>query len=578
MSKTRPTFKLLRAKLLEVIEAMSVSEKIILGVFCVILAATSLALMKRASDEFATEMPAEGGSLSEGIQGYPRYINPLLPITDAGRDLTRLVYSGLLKVSPDGSIVPDLAESYAVSPDGLRYTVTLKDKVFFHDGTPLTAYDVEFTIKKATDPAVKSPKAADWSGVSVKVIDKKTIEFSLKKPYAPFIENLTLGILPQHIWKDVSGDAFLFSEFNFEPIGSGPYRIKDVKRNSAGIPSYYHFVPFEKYASGKPYIADLYVHFYATEDDLVSAYKAKEIDSMSSISPESAASVDTGRSSIIAPPLPRFYAVFFNQSQAKVFADKAVRQALALSAPTDDIIKSVLMGYGTEALSPLPRSMSLAPDAPHDASAFEKAKSILSKDGWSISSSTGMLSQKAAKGSTALTLSFSIAVPDVPELKAAADMLKASWQKLGAKVSIEIFDSSDLEQNVIVPRKFDALLFGESVGRNTDLFAFWHSSERTPPGLNIAGYTNAKADKLLESARATGEEKARTLLYQQFEKELTNDVPAVFLYSPSLIYVVPKSLHGARINNINDASERLANINDWYIETENIWKWPWQKN
>jgi peptide/nickel transport system substrate-binding protein len=477
-----------------------------------------------------------------------------------------------MKVSPDGSIIPDLAKSYTVSGDGLTYTVLLKDNIFFQDNVPVTAYDVEFTIKRAADPVVKSPKAADWSGVSVKVIDATTIEFDLKKPYAPFIENMTLGILPEHIWKDVGSDAFLFSEFNFEPIGSGPYKIKDIKRNGSGLPDYYHFVPFDKYAAGKPYIADLYVHFYPSESDLLAAYKSGQIDSMSSISPESATSASASRSSIISSPLPRFYAVFFNQNQAKVFADKSVRQALSLAAPQDSIIKNVLMGYGTKATSPLPQSISQnTPSSSYDDD-FAKAQSILAKDGWSVASSTGALTQKAKKGTPNVTLSFSLAVPDVPELKAAADLIKQAWEKLGAKVSIEIFDSSDLEQNVIVPRKFDALLFGESVGRNTDLFAFWHSSERMSPGLNIAEYTNAKADKLLESARSTSDIDTRTKLYQQFEKEVTNDVPAVFLYSPDFIYVVPKDMKGVALSGITDASERFANISNWYLETENIWR------
>ena len=573
MRKIQKTFKLFRGRLLEIIDAMSVSEKVILGFFAFLLIVTSLILLKRTSDGFATEIPVEGGTLNEGVEGYPRYINPLLPITDAGRDLGKLVYSGLMKVSPDGSIKPDLAKSYTVSNDGLVYTVVLKDNIFFQDNAPVTAYDVEFTIKRAIDPVVKSPKAADWSGVSVKVIDEKTIEFSLKKAYAPFIENMTLGILPMHIWKDVGADAFLFSEFNFEPIGSGPYMIKDVKRNSSGLPDYYHFVPFSKYVGGTPYISNLYIHFYPSEDELITAYKGGTIDSMSSISPENASQINTSRSSVISSPLPRFYAVFFNQNQAKIFANKAVRQALSISAPQADIIKSVLMGYGTPITSPLPQNISKNPtNTTSSEAAIKQAKDILANDGWSVSTSTGMLTQKAKKGSTASTLSFSLAVPDVPELKAAAELVRQAWTKLGVKVTVEVFDSSDLEQNVIVPRKFDALLFGESTGRNTDLFAFWHSRERMSPGLNIAEYTNAKADKLLESARATGNESDRIGLYQQFEKEITNDVPAVFLYSPDLIYVIPKTLKGASMANITDASERFVNIGNWYMETENIWK------
>ena len=576
MRKINKILKHLRSELLSLLEAMSVSEKVIFGALSAVLIITSILLMKSASDEFSTIVPAEGGTINEGIAGYPRYINPLLPITDAGRDLSRLIYSGLMKVGKEGSITADLASKLAVSPDGTTYTAILRDDIYFQDNVPVTAYDVEFTIKRAVDPVIKSPKAADWNGVDIKVIDAKTIEFKLKKPYAPFAENLTLGILPEHIWKDVGSDAFLFSEFNFEPVGSGPYMIKDVKRSSAGLPTYYHLVPWNKSSLEKPYIKDVFIHFYPNEESLVAGYRAGEIESMGSISPANASSTNASIGTILSVPLPRFYAVFFNQNQAKIFADKSVRQALSLATPQDEIIKKVLLGYGTPIESPLPPNISLVSSLV-DEKALDKAKAILANDGFTISTSTKILTQKAKKGGSAMALSFSIAVPDVPELKATAEILKAAWEKLGANVSIQVFDNSDLEQNVIVPRKFDALLFGESIGRDTDLFAFWHSSERLSPGLNIAGYTNAKVDKLLESARTTSDESKRDGLYQQFEKEIVNDVPAIFLYAPDFIYVVPKSLKGVSIKSLAEASERFSNIASWYMEEEFIWQMPWMK-
>ena len=571
MPKIKKTFKHLRDTLLSLLEAMSVSERVIFGAFAAVLIISALLLLKNASDVFALKVPAEGGTITEGVEGYPRYINPLLPITDAGRDLTKLLYAGLMKVGTDGSIVPDMAESLKISDDGLIYTVALKDGLLFHDSVPVTAYDVEFTVKRATDPILKSPRAADWSGVGVKALDAKTIEFSLKKPYAPFIDNLTLGILPEHIWRDVGSDAFLFSEFNFEPVGSGPYKIKDVRRNASGLPAYYHFVSWDEYSSGKPYITDIFVHFYPNEEELIRAYREGDVDSINSVSPANASTTDFSRSTIINVPLPRFYAVFLNQNQAKIFADKSVRQALSLAAPRKEIIEQVLLGYGSTIESPLPKAISATGEIESDAEGFKRAQNLLTSAGWSIASSTGALTQKAKKGSPSATLSFALAVPDVPELKATAEMLKVAWEKLGIKVNIEIFDSSDLEQNVIVPRKFDALLFGESIGRSADLFAFWHSSERKSPGLNIAEYANSKADKLLEQARATSDDKKRNDLYQQFEKEILADTPAIFLYAPEFVYAVPKGIEGIVIEGISDASERFANVNLWYLETESVW-------
>ncbi|MCH7975051.1 MAG: ABC transporter substrate-binding protein, partial [Bacteroidetes bacterium] len=116
------------------------------------------------------------------------------------RDLTALVYSGLLKATPDGGLVPDLAKSYTISNDGLNYTFVLRDDITFHDGEPITIDDILFTIEKTQDPTLKSPKRANWDGVAVTKINGQKIQFILRQPYAPFLENTTLGILPRHLW------------------------------------------------------------------------------------------------------------------------------------------------------------------------------------------------------------------------------------------------------------------------------------------------------------------------------------------------------------------------------------------
>jgi peptide/nickel transport system substrate-binding protein len=551
---------------------MSISEKIFFGILLGLLVISALVLLKRASDMVSIEVPIEGGTLVEGVVGYPRSINPLLPVTDSGRDLTNLIYSGLMKVSPKGTLVPDLAESYAISEDGLTYTFTLKDDVYFQDNTEVTAYDIEFTVKKVTDPIIKSPLGANWDGVTVEAPDSKTVIFKLNRPYAPFIENMTLGILPMHIWKDVGSDAFLFSEFNIKPIGSGPYRIKEIKRNTSGLPTYYHLTPFSRYASGEPYIANIFVYFYTTEKDLITAYESGAIDSMSSISPESAMKVNKNRSKIVETPLPRYYAVFLNQNQSKILADSDIREALRLATPQNEIISNVLFGFATPIQSPLLSGMSALPEKTMtDSEGLLEAKELLEENDWTVSSTTGIREYKGQ------TLSFSLSVPDVQELKQTAEHLKAAWKELGADVTIKIFDSSDLEQNVIIPRQYDALLFGEAVGRNVDLYPFWASSERNYPGQNIVQYANTKADKALADARLASDSEARLKLYQAFEKEINSDIPAVFLYAPDLIYVLPQNLKGVSLQGVSGASERFSNIEDWYVETENVWKFPWVK-
>jgi len=111
-----------------------------------------------------------------------------------------------LRATPEGDLIPDLAANFTVSPDGLTYTFTLKNDLVWHDGEPITSADVAFTIDKVRDPglAIKSPRRASWEGVTVETPDPMTVIFRIQQPYAPFLENATMGIIPKHIWQNCS--------------------------------------------------------------------------------------------------------------------------------------------------------------------------------------------------------------------------------------------------------------------------------------------------------------------------------------------------------------------------------------
>ena len=138
-------------------------------------------------------------------------------------------------------------------------------------------------------------------------------------------------------------------------------------------------------------------------------------------------------------------------------------------------------------------------------------------------------------------------------------------------MDVRVYPLSELNTNVIRPRAYEAILFGEVVGRTADLFAFWHSSQRNDPGLNLALYANSKVDALLSSARATTDEKNREKLYGQFAAAIEKDRPAVFLYAPEFIYVVPQRLRGIELGSLSSAAERFLNVYRWYTDTERVW-------
>lgn len=547
-------------------------QKKILYVLAVVCGLSVIGLLFSLNERFLVEVPRRGGMLVEGTVGTPRFINPLLAISDTDRDISALVYSGLMRATPAGDLIPDLAESYAVSPDGLVYTFALRENLIWHDGEPVTADDVLFTITKAKDPLLKSPRRASWEGVRVEKIDERTIELGLEHSYSPFLENTaSLGILPAHIWEKVSAEQFSFAKFNVSPIGSGPYKIGGLRTNSAGIPVYYDLVPFKQFALGAPYIAKIRMRFYANEEELVAALRKKEIEAVNAITPKRAEEfVETKEHDIETYRLPRVFGIFLNQNQNAVFAQKPVREALAAAVDRKAIVASVLGGFGTALQGPLPPgALGFTEHEEGNGGADKTAADILKAAGWKPDEKTGVMKKTIKKAVE--TLSFTLAVPDTEELRAAAELVKEQWENAGAEVAVRVFDPNDLHQNIIRPRKYEALFFGEIVGRESDPFAFWHSSQRNDPGLNIALYTNITVDDLLSRGRAILSKEERAALYQKFEEEIRKDIPAIFVYSPDFLYIHPARIQGIAAGTITVPSERFLDVHSWFIETDRVW-------
>jgi peptide/nickel transport system substrate-binding protein len=165
---------------------------------------------------------------------------------------------------------------------------------------------------------------------------------------------------------------------------------------------------------------------------------------------------------------------------------------------------------------------------------LKAAQDILEADGWE-KGEDGVY----VKGKNKDRLAFTITTASTPELKHTAEVLERTYDALGADVSVEVFDLGSLHQDVIRPRSYDALLFGQVVGRSGDLYPFWHSSQRNDPGLNISLYTNITVDDILADIRTTLDADERKELYASLESEIRDEHPAVFLYAPHLLYLVP---------------------------------------
>lgn len=553
-------------KIEKVVEKMNPAEKMIFFVFSAICVISGLVLLISVHSNYLVEIPSFGGSFNEGLVGSPRFINPVLAISDTDKDLTSIIYSGLLKKDEKG-FVNDLAESFELSEDGTVYQFTIKEKAKFHNNERVTADDIIFTINKILDPVIKSPKYSIWSGVSVEKINDREIKFSLNKPYQPFLEALTVGILPKSIWEEVSAEEFPFSKRNIEPIGSGPYKIDKIIRNGSEIPTQITVGSFKDYVWGRPKIKSINFKFYQNKEDLYKALRDDSIDSMANTDIETAKKISGDKNLTKESSLPRVFGVFMNQNLAPVFLHKEVRQALDIATPRQKIIDDVLFGFGKAINGPTP--MELETDQEKLSGNIEKAVELLVKNGWG-KNEDGIFTKKT-KSDTVL-LSFSITTSDAPDLKNTAAILKEAWEKVGAKVDIKIFEAGDLSQNIIKGRKYDALLFGEVISENSDLYPFWHSSERNDPGLNIALYTNITVDKMLEEIQKGVIEEEKLVKKEKVIEEIKKDTPAIFLFSPSLLYVKPEKVKNIKLKEISNPNERFVSIHQWFIETEKVWK------
>lgn len=552
-----------------IVDSFSRSEKALFYIASAALVISVFLSLSRLNSAISVEVPARGGTLVEGILGSAPFINPLLATSDAEKDLVALVFSGLTKTDREGNLIGDLAKEYSVSEDGKEYTFQLRDDIYFHDGTPVTAEDVEFTVKKAQDPATKSPRRISWEGVDIAVTNKKEIVFRLKQPFAAFILNTTMGILPKHLWNTIENGQFSTSILNNNAVGSGPYKIRKIIRSTSGTESI-ELSSSKGYALGRPLLENIIIKFFPSEEELLEAYEKGLVDSFTSISPTSIGRIKS-ESAINTSTLPRIFGVFFNQNQNTLFVNKEIRQALSLATDREKIIKDVLLGFGTPVFAPVPERFLTASSTGNlkDAFSLEKAVELLEKAGWKAGENG--IREKTIKKEK-VKFKFSISTSDIPELRSAALILKEQWEKLGAEIELKVYKSGDLNQIAIRPRKYDALLFGEIVAHDLDLFAFWHSSERNDPGLNIALYTNSKVDKLLERSRTTTYKEKRDEELSDIVSEIKRDIPAIFLYAPQLIYVTPGDLAGLQLGEVTSGSDRFSGIHEWYRERDSVWK------
>lgn len=549
------------------------AERRWLRVLIVAAVLSGAALVVRAGLARLHYVPARGGGYTEGIVGAPQLINPLYASgNDADTDLTRLLYAGLLRFDASGELQPDLAEHWELSSDGKRYTVTLRENLRWSDGVPLTVDDVLFTIDAFKNPEWKSPIGAVFRKAAAARSDERTITISLPEAQPSFAHALTVGILPVHGWGDVPPAKAPLAEFNIKPIGAGLYRFKSLTRDRTGTIKTY-VMERNPYYHDPAYLDRVTVKFFSDFGSAGQALHARQIDSVGFL-PVDIRSAFQGRGDYASfqIALPQLTAVFFNARRQELFKDKAVRAALALAVDRERVVSDSLKGEGEGLAGPLPAGVFPGvPPVPVPMPDAAQALKLLDGAGWKLPAA-GSVREKVTRDkkgnvTASSTLAFSLTTVDRSETVTAARVLQEAWGKIGVAVELAIVPASRMSKEIIRPRAYDALLYGEVFGADPDPYSFWHSSQSAEGGLNLSGYANRDADDLLDAARKTADAATRAKKYQEFQKIVMGDVPAIFLYRSFYTYLVDRAVQGVRVERVFTPSDRWNSIRSWYRKT-----------
>lgn len=509
------------------------------------------------------EVPAPGGTYVEGLIGQPKYLNPILSQADTvDQDIASLIFDGLTKISDDGTVVPELAQGWEISPDGKTYTFDLRPEAQWHDGWRVVAEDVVYTVHALQDPNYKGNPAYSqlWKGITVEKVSDSRVKFSLKDAYAPFLEFTTLGLLPSHLLAGTPAERLPESPFNLNPVGTGPFRVIDAGLREVTLEE------FPDYYGSKPMLDKIKFLFYPDERSALRALRLDDIQGVGYVGPQNLEQLRNNES-IAASSSPDYskLTLLILNTKSGIFQDAAVRQALAYGLNRDKIIETAMAGAAVPASSVLiPASWAASKDPTGLRYDPEKAKALLEKAGWKDVDADGT----RVKGKDRLT--FILLTNDKPQRVAAAQEISKQLQQIGIKVDVQATGWSGFVQDFLVPRFFQAVLAEQwSPAADPDGYQFWHSSQ-AKSGLNFSEWTDRAADELIEKGRKSTQPTERAKYYAEFEKLFAQEVPGVPLYYPLYTYLVNRNLKGVQPGLLIDPSHRFDHLDKWYIRTKKV--------
>ncbi|WP_234359287.1 ABC transporter substrate-binding protein [Plantactinospora sp. BC1] len=494
---------------------------------------------------------AAGDTFVVATGGEPDTLNPVL---NYGVDGASLIFDGLVARDAQNRLVPGLAtELPTVSTDGRTVTAKLRDGVLFHDGTALTAADVVFTYRTVLDPKVDSTLRSDLEMLaSVEAPDPATVVFRLKYAYAPFLQRLTLGIVPA---KALDGQDVNKAGFNRKPVGTGPYQVESWTPGDRLV-----LTANDRYFAGKPTNRRLVVAFVADDNIRAQRMRAGEFD-VAELAPKLAAGFDGGAGyRVERVPTADYRGVMLPMGNP-VTADPAIRRALNLAVDRAAMVTGVLGGAGEPAHGPVPPTSEFAEPAVVGKPTADPAAAtaLLDAAGWT----PGAGGIRARDGRPAR---FTLMYPASDSLrKELALAVTADARKVGIEIT-----PAGLTWDAIDPRlNSDALIMGYGTPYDPDFVSYkLFGSRFAGQGyFNPGHYKSTVVDQALQQGRDQSDPARRKQAYSTFQKQLAADVPWVYLTYLKHTYVLRDSIDGVsprvEAHEHDVANSLWWNINTW---------------
>ena len=551
-----------------------------IGISIIGILIIGLLLYRQSKGLTVSVSSAPGGTYVEGVIGAPRELNPLMfSRRPADRDLVKLIYAGMMKFDGSGFPTPDLAESWAVTADGLSYTFVIRSGLRWHDGVPLSLDDVIFTIglMQAEDYPGPVDVGALWKQVTVAKLNSNTLKLTLPEPYAPFLDNTTFPVLPAHMFSGVRSVDIQLHPANFRAIGSGPFKLEEVVVDEDNNLLEILLHENSLYHDNKPLLSAIKFIYYDNENLAVQALEQEVIMGVGGISQRTVQDIMINNVfHVHTSVLPDTKMILFNHQNESLdfFQDKKVRTALMLGLNRKLLIDDYLFGQAIVAKGPiLPGNWAFNSDLKSIDYDPSKASSLLYEAGWIADVSEDSLSDSyndtLKKNDD--ELSFELICP---EDSLSVDLCEATidnWSDLGIEVSIRIVKSDYVMKQHLENRDFEAIMVDLSLQNNPDPdpYPFWHQTE-IESGQNYSGYDNRRISEYLEQARITPAISSRLALYKMFQKRFVDEMPALLIYHPTYSYITNVSVNGVNMGPIVESSDRFNSIFEWYIVVRRV--------